>query len=44
LVENFIRPEKEGMPAPQEQSGGGGALFAVMVQILLRAGAIAVQL
>ena len=29
LVEDFFRPEKEGMPAPQEQSGGGGALFAV---------------
>ena len=34
---------KEGEPAPLQRSVSGGALFAVMVQILLRAGTIAVQ-
>jgi hypothetical protein len=34
---------KEGEPAPQERSAYGGTLFAVQAQILLRAGAIAVQ-
>jgi len=36
-------PCKEGEPAPLQRSDSGGALFAVMVQIFLRAGAIAVQ-
>jgi hypothetical protein len=34
---------KEGEPAPQQRSGGGGALFAVMVQILLSITRVAVQ-
>ena len=34
---------KEGEPAPLQRSESGGALFAVMVKILLHTGAIAVQ-
>jgi len=34
---------KEGEPAPMEWNGIGGVLFAVMIQIWLSAGAIAVQ-
>ena len=34
---------KEGEPAPQQRSGGGGALFTVMVQILLSITRVAVQ-
>ena len=34
---------KEGEPAPQQRSGDEGALFAVMVQILLSITCVAVQ-
>ena len=37
------RGYKEGMPAPTKRSEDWGAVFGILVQVLLGAGAIAVQ-